>query len=563
MLLHLHIQNFTLIDDLDLDLSAGMTALTGETGAGKSILLDALGLALGDRADATMIKPGNDRAEISASFTIEDQPQARKWLLEHDLSMDNECLIRRVVTSEGRSKGYINGQPMPMQALKELGELLVDIHGQHEHQSLMRKDIQRELLDDYAGHHELLDKVKLTYQNHKSIETKYFDLLQAQSDRTAQLDLVKFQVKELSDLALQAGEFAQLEEEHKRLANAGQLLQTCQLISNLLFENEENSIHEMLSRCQDELTTLEGFDRDLDSVGEMLNSASIQIDEASSELRRYLNRLDMDPERLQYLEQRIADILQICRKHHCQAEELPGLLDSLQARLFELEHADIQLDKLKLQRQQSLKEYQDVATALSTSRSAAATKLNELVSQSMHHLGMQSGKFYIQLLPIEDGKISATGLERVEFLVCTNAGQTLQPLTKIASGGELSRISLAIQVILASTTHIPTLIFDEVDVGIGGGTAEVVGKQLALIGKYRQVLCVTHLAQVAAQAKNHLKVSKKHLQNNTILQVQLLKDQDRVMEIARMVGGLEITDNTLSHAREILNKSNHAESVMV
>jgi len=555
MLTHIHIWNFAIVESLDLELEAGLTVLTGETGAGKSILLDALNLALGDRADTGVIRHGADKAEISVTFSTHDAPEAESWLRERELDSAEECIIRRTISASGPSKAFVNGKPTPIQSLRDLGEMLVDLHGQHEHQSLLRRDAQRQLLDDYAGHGKLLAELGSAYQHWRDLETELLSLQQAGSDRDARLELLAYQVKELEALDLGQDELPELETEHKRLANANQLLETGNRVLHLLEENEDGALGALLGQSCHDIQHLAQADATLNSVAELLDSATIQVREASSELRHYLDGLELDPERLTWIDQRLATIQDLARKHHLPAEELPALLPQLQQELANLEQAEVRSDAIRQEVAAALKQYHTLAAKLSRSRQKAAKTLAQAVSDSMQTLGMQGGRFDMQFEPLSNDSPASLGMERIEFVVSANPGQPLKPLTKVASGGELSRISLAIQVITAAQTRIPTLIFDEVDVGIGGRVAEIVGHQLRALAAHRQVVCVTHLPQVAALGHHHLQVSKRSDTDTTISEIQELSPEQRVDELARMLGGIEITEQTLSHAREMIERA--------
>ena len=553
MLTQLRIRDFAIVEALDLELAAGMTAVTGETGAGKSILVDAIGLLLGDRADSGTIRHGAERTDISAVFDLDALPAARAWLAERDLSGERECHLRRVIAGNGRSRNYINGVPQPAQALRELGEWLVDIHGQHEHQSLLRREAQRQLLDDYAGNTALVAELADDYRGWNRLRQELRDLRQASSERDARLDILRHHLRELTALNLAEGEITELESEQRRLANASQLLDTGQQLLNELSEGDEDTVADRLSHRLRELDTLSRLDARLNPVSELLNAALIQVQEASSELRSYVQALDLDPAHLAQIEQRLTAAHQLARKHRTDAGELPALRSHFEAELDTLEHSETRLDELQQAVKAARAAYQQCADQLSERRTAAARELGERVSQTLAGLGMPGGRFTITLERLE--KPTPGGLETVEFQVSANPGQPLRPLAKVASGGELSRISLAIQVITARAARIPTLIFDEVDSGIGGGVAEVVGRQLRTLGGNRQVLCVTHLPQVAAQAHQQLKVEKQTDGENTHTQVAPLETEERVTEIARMLGGLELTANTLAHAREMVEKA--------
>jgi DNA repair protein RecN (Recombination protein N) len=553
MLTQLRIRDFAIVEDLELELAAGMTAVTGETGAGKSILVDAIGLLLGDRADSGVIRHGAERADLSAAFELDALPAARAWLAERDLDGDRECHLRRVIAGNGRSRNYINGVPQPAQALRELGERLVDIHGQHEHQSLVRREAQRQLLDDYAGNAALVNELAERYRVWSRLRQELRDLRQASSERDARLDILRYHLRELAALNLVEGEIAELESEQRRLANASQLLDTGQRLLDELSEGEERPIADRLGHSLQTLDALSRLDARLIPVGELLNAALIQVQEACAELRGYVQALDLDPVHLARVEQRLTAAHQLARKHRLDAGELPALRARFETELDALEHSETRLDALQQSVKNARMDYQQGAEQLGERRAAAARELGERVSQALVELGMPGGRFTIHLEQLD--KPTPSGLEAVEFQVSANPGQPLRPLAKVASGGELSRISLAIQVITARAARIPTLIFDEVDSGIGGGVAEVVGRQLRTLGERRQVLCVTHLPQVAAQAHQQLKVEKQTGGGNTHTQVLLLAAEERVTEIARMLGGLELTAQTVAHAREMVERA--------
>ena len=550
MLTQLRVRDFAIVEELELELAAGMTAVTGETGAGKSILVDAIGLLLGDRADSGVIRHGAERTDISAVFDLDALPTARAWLAERDLNEAGECHLRRVVTRNGRSRNYINGVPQPAQALRELGERLVDIHGQHEHQSLLRREAQRQLLDDYAGNQTFVAELAERYRNWSQLRQDLRALRQASGERDARLDILRYHLRELVALDLAEGEVAELEREQRRLANASQLLETGQRLLGWLTEGDGDAMADRLGQSLRELDTLSRLDPRLAPVSELLNAALIQVQEAGGELRGYVSDLDLDPEHLARIEQRLAAALQLARKHRTAPEELPALRARFETELDRLEHSETRLDELQQAVKAARAVYQEQADRLSERRTAAARELGERVSGALAELGMPGGRFHIALE--RQDQPAPGGLETVEFQVSANPGQPLRPLAKVASGGELSRISLAIQVITARAARIPTLIFDEVDSGIGGGVAEVVGRQLRALGGNRQVLCVTHLPQVAAQAHQHFKVEKQTDGASTHTQVLPLDASARVAEIARMLGGLELTASTLAHAREMV-----------
>jgi len=557
MLLSLHIRDFAIIDELEIDLRPGMTVLTGETGAGKSILLDALGLLLGDRADSGTVRHGAQRADISASFDIGALPAARAWLEEQQLELDAECQLRRVIASEGRSRAYVNGSPVPLQSLRELGERLVDIHGQHEHQSLMKRDLQRQLLDHHGAHQPLLDQLAALRRDWKQAGQQIEAILGTGQDRDSRLEFVRFQLQELDELAPEPGEAEQLHEEHARLANAGQLLETCARHLERLYD-DEHSAQSLISHALADLEPLTAIDASLKDAAELISTALIQLEEGVDQLRAYQDRLELDPQRLNWLERRLDALHRVARKHRIEPEELPAFHQRLGEELQHLEHADQQLDALEARRRALTEEYARVAAELHRRRVKTAAALSTQVGERMQSLGMQGGQFRIEVTSDDNPNLSAHGADSIEFLVSANPGQPLRPLARVASGGELSRISLAIQVVAASDTEIPTLIFDEVDSGVGGGIAEAVGQQLRALGHHHQVLCVTHLPQVACQAHQHLQVSKLTGESSTRTRVRCLSGDERVEEIARMLGGRTITDSTLQHAAEMLAQGNSA-----
>lgn len=552
MLLQLSIQNFAIVKFLELELQGGMTCITGETGAGKSIAIDALGLCLGERAEASMVRPGADKSELSARFLLAGNPTARLWLEQHELADEEECLLRRVITAEGRSRAYINGTPVPLSQLKALGQQLINIHGQHAHQLLLKPEYQLTLLDAYAGHHELLSSTREQYQLWRQLQNEIQRLQQDKSQREARRQLLEYQVEELDSFALQPGEFAEIEQEHTRLANSGEIVSDCQICLDLLYDNEEVTAATLLKSAASRLETLCSLDESLQPVAQMLQEALIQVQESQHELRNYLERLEVDPARFNWLEQRISRAMELARKHHVKATELANCHHSLRQELDAISGDDARLDELQQQLGQTREGFQQAAQRLSASRARHASELSGLITQKVQSLSMPDGQLQIAVHAPQDGTPSPLGLDQLEFLVTTNPGQPLQPLAKVASGGELSRISLAIQVITAERIATPTLIFDEVDVGISGPTAAVVGKLLRELGKATQVMVVTHLPQVAGHGHQHLFVSKQSDGKSTETCMVPLTPQGRLDELARLLGGDHITSNTLANARELL-----------
>ncbi|HDZ55714.1 MAG TPA: DNA repair protein RecN [Pseudomonas xinjiangensis] len=553
MLVHLAVNNYAIVDHLELDLAAGMTVITGETGAGKSIMLDALALTLGDRADSGAVRPGADKADLLATFDISQIPEARAWLEERDLgSQEEQVILRRVVTAEGRSRGYINGSPSPQQDLKALGEMLIDIHSQHEHQSLLKTDTHRRLLDNFAAASDLARQVQLAAQRCRQTEQALQQASQHSDEQTSRSQLLTYQLEELDSLSLQDGELEQLESEQRQLANAEQIMQSCQQVINLCSENDSGSALQALTASLQRLGSLNVNNRNLDEANNMLASAQIQIEEAVGELTRYLDHFEADPARQQQIEERLGSIYDLARKHKVNPEELPALQQRLIDELESLQQHDADAEKLGEELQAYREHYKQAATQLSGARKKAAKQLADAVTSEIQQLGMPGGKIVVNLTEHKAESYSPHGFEGVEFLVSANPGQPAKPLAKVASGGELSRISLGIQVITAQTSRVPTLVFDEVDVGIGGPTAEIVGQLLRQLGSRGQVLTVTHLPQVAAQGHQHLFVRKEQTPESTRTCIDNLDKGGRVHEVARMLGGVDMTEESLAHARKLL-----------
>ncbi len=555
MLVHLSIRNYAIVEHLDLELEGGMSVISGETGAGKSIMLDALGLCLGDRADSGAVRPGADKADILASFDLSEIPEARAWLAERDLDQHGPCMLRRVITAEGRSRGYINGTPCPQGDLKALGELLIDIHSQHEHQSLLKSDTHRRLLDEYAGSQDLARQVQLAAQRWKQTHSELERLSGIGDEQRARQQLLSYQLEELENLALGEHELEQLESEHKTLTNAESLLSACRLVIEQCSESDAGNVLAALTASLNRLSGFQGQPDALSEASNLLASAQIQVEEAVGELNRFLDHFEADPQRLQHLEERLDAIYTLARKHRRQPQELAALQQQLFEELESLNADDQTLERLAEEAAAYERHYREKAGELSRLRAAAAERLAAAVEAEMQSLGMPGGRFSIRLhsAPSEDPQ--PYGLEQVEFGVSANPGQPLKPLAKVASGGELSRISLAIQVITAQTSRVPTLVFDEVDVGIGGPTAEVVGQLLRRLGERGQVLTVTHLPQVAAQGHQHLFVHKLRDSDATRTAVSKLDDTQRVEEIARMLGGVDLTEESLAHARQMVGSA--------
>ncbi|NLZ78695.1 MAG: DNA repair protein RecN [Gammaproteobacteria bacterium] len=552
MLVHISVQNYAIVDHLDLELHEGMSVITGETGAGKSIMLDALSLTLGARTDSSVIRPGADKADILSSFDISRIPEAQHWLQERDLETSTQCILRRVITREGRSRAYINGTPCPLADLKALGELLIDIHSQHEHQSLLKTDTHRRLLDEFAGATEQARAVQSIAQRWRHTQQQLAQLSANEEEQRARRQLLTYQLEELDILAVQDGEVEQLEQEHKSLSNSESLLDNCRQIIDTCSDNDSSNVLSLVGTLLQRARAVCGAPQAFTQATELLASAHIQIEEAVSEFNDFVDNFDADPQRQQWLEERLDSIYTLARKHRVTPEQLHALQAQLQGELESLDADDASLEHLEQAAALLVTEFNQKAQSLSTLRSKAAKKLASAVMQQLHMLGMPDGEFSVVLQPTESNKPTAFGLEHIEFLVSANPGQPLRALAKVASGGELSRISLAIQVITAQTSRVPTLVFDEVDVGIGGPTAEIVGQLLRQLGENGQVLTVTHLPQVAAQGHQHLYVHKERKQKSTHTAVKVLSHEQRVEEVARMLGGIDLTEESLQHARKIL-----------
>jgi len=554
MLTSLYLRNFVIVREAELGLGEGMTAITGETGAGKSILIDALTLVLGGRTSSDIIRHGEEQAEIIASFNLTACTEAMSWLKDQELEAEQDCVIRRILRRNGPSRGFINGRPVAMQQLRQLGDLLVDIHGQHEHQSLLRPDDQRNMLDSIAGHQQDIDSLASRYEDVRHCQQQ-LDQLRSMDDKGEDLlELFRYQVNELESLALEDNEIAALEEEHRRLANASDLITG--INENLLeLSNDGNSdVEQHLSHTISKLQQLERFDPTLAEINQILLNASIHIDEAIGRLKQYIEQMDTNPQRLEWVNQRMGSIHDLARKHRVNPSELPAQQVSLKQQLHDLESGEQRIAELEQEITSLLAKYRKQARKVSKQRAQTANRLSEEVTERMQELGMEGGSFVIDVSDANQDNLRRHGLDKIDYLVAANAGQQPQPLNKVASGGELSRIALALQVCVMEASTTPTLIFDEIDVGIGGRVAEIVGQQLAKLGAVRQVLCITHLAQVAANAHQQILISKSG--DPVEASIDSLKEKQRVEEIARMMGGIEITEQTRAHAEEMLKQSN-------
>ncbi|MFL1467860.1 DNA repair protein RecN [Marinobacter sp. DUT-3] len=553
MLTQLTVSNYAIAERVELQFSKGMTALTGETGAGKSIVLDALGLAMGGRADAGAVRHGAKRADITASFDVSRIDEARNWLEQHELDDEHDCILRRVISKDGRSRAYINGQPCPLAHLKDLGSLLMDIHSQHQHQSLLRKETHRKLLDEYAGVETLAADTRDAWKTWNKTRQRLTERQQNADEAEARLQLLRYQVEELDRMALEEGEQESLEQEQEQLSHADTVLQNSQQAA-LLCTEEDNSAADLVRQALQQLEHLPTEVPALADTIQMLNEAQIQISEAGDNLRRFVEDYEADPARLTEVEERLSAIYQMARKHRITPEELPELHQRLSAELASLDDGEGSVEQLEVELEGQRNRFNELAGQLSEARQQAAANLDQRIAEELAQLSMPAVQFVTHLNRNDAGEPAPHGLEDVEFLVSANPGQPARPLAKVASGGELSRISLAIQVVVAQTSTTPTLVFDEVDVGIGGGTAEVVGRLLRTLGNDGQVMCVTHLPQVAAQCHQHLFVSKFTEQDATFSKIETLDDHGRISEVARMLGGVDMTEHTIAHAKEMFTK---------
>ena len=555
MLTRLQVRNFAIIDEIEVEFGAGMTVLTGETGAGKSILVDALGLVLGERGSAGLVRPGSERAEFGAEFDITAQPEAKAWLETQALDADADCLLRRVIGADGRSRAFINGNAVPLQSLKELGEKLLDIHGQHFHQSLGRRSVQRDLLDHFGGLKALRLTTAAAFAEWLNLDSRLERLEEAEADRSARLDLLTFQTRELDSLGLKPGEFDSLQAERQCLKMSGVLTEGVTRALHSIYDDETANVQSLLAAALHELESASAIDAELRPVETLLQEASIQVSEAADALQRYSGALDMDPARRDWIEERLDAIQALARKHRVGADELPGLHERLLAQLDELENAEATGARLTKEVAEAKSRFLKEAGLLSHGRRKAARAFAAQVTEAMRDLGMPGGVFEISLSALSETDARAWGLEDVEYLISANPGQPPMPLAKVASGGELSRMSLSIQVIASDGSAIPTMVFDEVDSGVGGGVAEMIGRRLKDLGATRQVFCVTHLPQVASLADHHYRISKRSDSKTTRTEITELRKDERVEELARMLGGVKITKRTRAHAAEMLEGS--------
>ena len=555
MLTQLAINNFAIVRQLEIELTKGMSVITGETGAGKSIAIDALGLCLGQRIETSMVREGQERAEICASFFIEPTNPAYQWLQEQELQdPDNpsDCILRRVINADGRSKAFINSTPVSASQLKEIGQYLIHINGQHASQLLLKNDYQLQLVDSFAHHHNLLAQMREDYRAWKNLQTQVKTFQQKVAENEAKKQLLQYQVEELDEFALRPNEYLELEEDQRRLSNSEQLTQLSQSALQLLSENETVSIDSMLYRATQYIDELSELDPRYASVQTMLNDALIQVQEATSEVQHLASHIEQDPMLLQEIEQRLGQALQLARKHNVKPEDLVEWHQKLKAELTALLDFSESEERLILEEKAAFEKMKHTAKQLHESRCQAAEKLAQQVTHSIKGLAMENAEFFIEVNS-DLTKVASNGADNIVFTLRSNLGQQAQPLAKVASGGELSRISLAIQVLTSDQSSIPTLIFDEVDVGISGKTASVVGKLLRQLGDKCQVLCVTHLPQVACHGHHQFNVEKFTVDNKTETKMTALSQEERVPALARLLGGSEITDLALANAQEMLD----------
>ena len=555
MLTQLTINNFAIVRQLEIELAKGMSVITGETGAGKSIAIDALGLCLGQRIETSMVREGQERAEICASFSIEPTNPAYQWLQEQELQdPDNpsDCILRRVINADGRSKAFINSTPVSASQLKEIGQHLIHINGQHASQLLLKNDYQLQLVDTFAHHHDLLVQMREDYRAWKNLQTQVKTFQQKVTENEAKKQLLQYQVEELDEFALRPNEYLELEEDQRRLSNSEQLTQLSQSALQLLSENETVSIDSMLYRATQYIDELSELDPRYVSVQTMLNDALIQVQEATSEVQHLASHIEQDPMLLQEIEQRLGQALQLARKHNVKPEELVDWHQKLKAELTALLDFSESEERLILEEKAAFEKMQHTAKQLHESRCQAAGKLAQQVTHSIKGLAMENAEFFIEVNS-DLTKVASNGADNIVFTLRSNLGQQAQPLAKVASGGELSRISLAIQVLTSDQSAIPTLIFDEVDVGISGKTASVVGKLLRQLGDKCQVLCVTHLPQVACHGHHQFNVEKFTVDDKTETKMTALSQEERVPALARLLGGSEITELALANAQEMLD----------
>ena len=557
MLTHLTINNYMLIEHLDLQLQKGMTAITGETGTGKSVLLGALSLALGEKADGDKVRLGCDKSDITATFSMDDLADARQWLIEHDLSHADDCLLRRVITKEGRSRAFINSQPVPLQQIRALSELLIDIHSQHAHQSLLSKNSHQKLLDEYCQQQSLGATVAKEYKHWQGLNSQFIKLRDNADEMNARFQLLRYQVDELDKLDIDSGELQLLEQQQQTLANAESIINKSQQLSTLCDGDgidTNNSIRELLSQAMGILQSMRPQTDAFTNINELFNNALINVDEAHNSLQHEIQGVEIDPDRLQLVESRLTSIYDISRKHNVAPTEIASKHVELSSELSSLSGGDDALAELEQQTNKAREQFIASAKSLSKKRQLSAKKLTNSINTQLQTLAMGGANFLVAVTQ-QPEKPSSNGIDDIEFLISTNPGQPHKPLSKVVSGGELSRISLAIQVATAQTSQAATLVFDEVDVGIGGDTANVVGELLNQLGSKCQVLCITHLAQVASKANYHWQVSKDTQKNSAATHIVELDNNNKIEEIARMISGNSLSEESIAHAKLMMGQS--------
>lgn len=551
MLRAISLKNFILIDQLELAFHDGMTVITGETGAGKSILLDAIEIALGAKASAQMVRAGEERAEINLIFDISQNESARQWLEQHDFDSEDECLIRRVLTSEGKNRCYIQNTPTSVQQVQELAEILIHIFGQHQHHYLLKNNCQRELLDRFAQTETLAEQVKKTVQQWQTIQNQLEQAHLLAKESTQRKEFLKFQLQDVLHLKIKINEWDELENQHKLMAQSEKLMSDCYAALETLQGESSQNLMKSFHLILKQLDPYTHLNSEIKAVFDSLQSAEIQVQDAADRLQDSMGKFEYSPEYFHQLEQRLSDIQDVARKYRVHPNELMSLQQQWQTELDQLENIEVQTDNFEKSLLEIEKNYQNLALDLSKKRKKSAKLLTQNVTEHLQHLGMAGSQFEVHLTTIDEAKPQIHGLEKIEFLVKTNAGMPMQALSKVASGGEISRISLAIETVLAGTIQT-SMIFDEVDVGIGGKTAEIVGKLLRQLAHNHQVMAITHLPQVAAQGHHHVQVEKTNQAKTTRTQIHYLSAEQRIQELARMLGGIQITQQTLAHAQEML-----------
>ncbi|AFJ02175.1 DNA repair protein RecN [Methylophaga frappieri] len=553
MLMSLVVRNLAVVEDISLTFLPGMTSLTGETGAGKSMVVDALGLVLGDRADSNMIRQDTERAEIEASFDTANNLALQTWLQDNELDEDGLCQLRRTISRDGRSKGYINGRQVPLQQLKAVGELTLEIHGQHAHQSLLKHETQRDLLDIIADNKTLLKQLREQYRQWHQAQQALDIAKQQAQENTARSELLQYQVDELAAFELTDAVIAELTRQQQQFANASKLLQSSDSALQQLYDQETGSAYDVIGNSLRELDKLQNIEPKFTAIIETLNNALIQIDDAVSNLRHYLDHSELDAGQQDEIEEKLSLLHDLARKHHIEIEQLPAHFNQLNDALSALQQEQHNISIIQQQSDEAHQRCVALSEQIRTRRQSVVSTLNQQLTSAIQKLAIPAGKIEFVVSPYVEDKFSEHGADQVQIRVATNPGQSAGELAKIASGGELARISLAIQVATAGQRTVPTLIFDEVDVGIGGGVAEIVGQHLRTLAGSQQVICVTHLPQVAAQAHQQLQVSKKVTEQNTHIEIHQLNNKQRIEEIARMLGGMKLTETTLLHAEEMLS----------